>query len=142
MISHEPSLCRIFVDGGEHTYFTEGDLIGIVSGSDVKQAKIKRIEDGKFGLHHFGTGTADYLNPLASVVGDVPLGFTASGTYATTSPQYYETKIGSYLGLSGDRNTNNTVNNFEHESTQNDARRSIKLVHPTFYLQWSRHLKK
>lgn len=133
VVSHEPTLARVFVDGGEHTYFNTDKLIGVIRGSDVHQAKITRIEDGMFALHHFGAGSTITYNPLSSVTGDAPLGLTAtSGSYAAVGPQFYETKLGVYLGISGARNAESAINNFEHETNENEKRRSIKLVHPDF----------
>lgn len=133
VVSHEPTFARVFVDGGEHTYFAENQLIGVVRGSKIEQAKIQRIEDGMFALHHFGTGTTVTQNPLSSITGGTPFGLTASsGIYANVAPEFYETRLGVYLGISGPRITTTAINNFEHETNENEKRRSIKLVHPDF----------
>ena len=132
IVEDDPSLGRIRVDGGEHTFFSEDSLIGLVRGSGIKQAKIKRIEDGLFGLHHFATtGTGDYINPYSAPDG-TPLGRTAaSGIYANTPPRLDETRLGIYLGLSGDRSSNFAVSNFEYENNENFKKTSISLLHPT-----------
>ncbi len=132
VVSHEPTLSRVFVDGGEHTNFSSGQLIGVVRGSDVQQAKIKKIENGMFALHHFGGSTITH-NPLSSVIGDIPLGLTApSGIYTSISPKFYETKLGVYLGISGPEDATTAITNFDHEINENEKRRSIKLVHPDY----------
>lgn len=132
IVSHEPTLGRIRVDGGEHTYFNQGSLIGVVRGSTIQQAKIKLIEDGLYALHHFGTGTADTLNPLASITGDVPIGMTSDDHYSITPPSLYESRIGVYLGLSGSRNTDYAITNFQYEVDVNETKRTIKLIHPDY----------
>ena len=131
IVSHEPTLARVRVDGGEHSDFAEGQLIGTIRGSDVKQAKIKIIEDGMFALHHFG-GETITNDPLSSITGGVPLGITAAGIYATTPPAFHETKLGTYLGISGSRNLGDAVTNFEYEENENNKKRTIKLIHPDF----------
>ena len=135
VVGHEPTLGRIRVDAGEHTYFNENALIGVYKGSDIQQAKIKRIEDGLFALHHFENGTGDNINPLAAADG-TPLGLTASsGTYASVAPRIDETRIGIYLGLSGDRSIDFAKTNFEYEIKQNENKTSIKLVAPEYLSQ-------
>ena len=132
IVDHEPSLGRVRVDGGEHTYFTEGNLIGVERGSEIKQAKIKRIEDGLYALHHFGPGTTGSYNPLAASDG-TPLGITgATGDYTLVAPELYQTRLGTYLGLSGSRVTDNVITNFENTINENEAKRAIKLIHPDF----------
>lgn len=132
VVYHEPSLGRVRVDGGEHTYFTENNLIGVVRGSSISQARIKLIENGMYALHHFGSGTADTYNPFAASDG-TPLGLTsASGSYTIDPPELYETRLGVYLGISGPRNTDYAITNFEYEINQNEEKRSIKLIHPDY----------
>jgi len=132
IVEHEPSLSRIRVDAGEHTYFTEGQLIGIYKGDNIEQAKIKRIEDGLHALHHFETGTGDHINSFAAPDG-TPLGLTgSSGSYTTVPPRIDETRLGVYLGLSGDRSSDFAKTNFEYEVKQNESKISIKLIAPEY----------
>lgn len=131
VLEHQPSLSRILVNGGEHLFFSEGSLIGSVKGSDVKQAKIQKIEDAFFGLHHFGTGTGDRIDPLSANDG-TPLGLTSSsGDHVINPPEFWQTRLGKYMGVSGS-STNDVVNNFVHEVNQNEEKRSILLIHPDF----------
>ena len=132
VVEHEPSLYRIRVDGGEHTYFAEGQLIGVYRGSSIEQAKIKRIEDGLYGLHGFETGTGDHVSAFAAPDG-TPLGLTAAtGTYANVAPRIDETRLGLYLGLSGDRSVDYVLTNFDYEIKKNEAKTSIQLIAPEY----------
>lgn len=129
ILEHEPTLARVLVDGGEHSYFAEGGLIGKIEGSNIKQAQIQKIEDGVFGLHHFGTGTGDRINPLSATDG-TPLGLTASsGDFASTPPSFWQTRIGKYMGLSGS-SRQDAISNFVYEINENEEKRSISLIHP------------
>ena len=130
VVSDEPSLNRIRVDGGEHEYFVTGSLIGAIRGSDAIRAKVQFAEDVYTGLHHFETGTGDRLDPLAALDG-TPLGLTGvTGSYTVNSPSFWETRLGVYLGISGSRNLNNVITNYENDINENDAKRTIKLIHP------------
>jgi len=132
VVSDEPSLNRIRVDGGEHTYFTTGSLVGAVRGSENLIARVKYAEDVYNGLHHFETATGDRLNPLAATDG-TPIGLTGTtGSYVTSSPAFWETRLGAYLGISGSRNLNHVVTNFENDLAINETKRSIKLIHPDY----------
>lgn len=130
VVSDEPSFNRIRVDGGEHESFVTGSLIGMIRGSQHFRAKVHFAEDVYTGLHHFETGTGDYLNPLAALDG-TPLGLTGvTGSYTTNPPPFRETRLGLYMGISGPRNLSNVITNFENDIAVNDSKRIIKLIHP------------
>jgi len=130
VVEQDSTLGRIRVDGGEHTYFSAGDIIGVYRGSDVRQAKIKKTEDGLYGLHHFQTVSGSRINPLAALDG-TPLGFTSmTGDYTIDPPELWETRIGAYLGLSGSATSDYSVSNFDYEITQNESKGQIQLIHP------------
>tara|TARA_Y100001937_G_C7133190_1_gene338625 strand:- start:436 stop:1335 length:900 start_codon:yes stop_codon:yes gene_type:complete len=132
VVEHDPSLSRIRVDGGEHVQFSEGEVIGVLREESLQRAKIKKIEDGIFGLNKFQKSDGTVVNPLASSSDDeTPLGVTgSSGEYTSVAPEFYQTRLGVYLGVSGDSNTTHAINNYEHEETENETKRSIKLIHP------------
>ena len=132
VVDHDPTLSRIRVDGGEHVNFAAGEVIGVLREGVLQRAKIKKIEDGLFGLNKFQKADGTDINPLASSSAEeTPLGMTgSSGDYTTVAPEFYQTRLGVYLGVSGDSNTTYAVNNYEYETTHNETKRSIKLIHP------------
>jgi len=132
VVEHDPTLCRIRVDGGEHYNFSAGDVIGTLRGGSLHRATIKKVEDGIFGLNGFEKTDGSHINPLASSSSDeTPLGITGStGDYTTTPPVFWQTRLGVYLGVSGSASTTHAVNNYEYEANENETKRSIKLVHP------------
>ena len=132
VIEHDPSLCRIRVDAGEHFKFSADEVVGVLRDGSLQRAKIKKIEDGMFALNGFQKADGTYVNPLASSSADeTPLGVTgSSGDYTLVAPEFYQTRLGVYLGVSGDSNSTYAINNYEYEAAQNETKRSIKLVHP------------
>jgi len=136
VVDHDPTYARILVDGGgsaEYQAFEVGDYIGIYKGDDPATAKITRIEDGIYGLNHFETATGGYIDPLSAISDGTPLGLTgATGDFISTPPQFYQTRLGTYLGISGARNTDFIKTNYETESELNDDKRSINLIHPDY----------
>ena len=136
VVDHDPTYARIRVDGGgsaEYEAFEVGDYIGVYKGQNVERAKINRIEDGVYALNHFETATGGYVDPLAAIADGTPLGLTgATGDFMTTPPQFYQTRLGVYLGISGARNTDFIKTNYETATELNDDKRSIKLIHPDY----------
>jgi len=132
VVEHDPTLSRVRVDGGEHVNFAADEVIGVLREGVLQRAKIKKIEDGLFGLNKFQKADGTDINPLASSSAEeTPLGMTgSSGDYTAVAPEFYQTRLGVYLGVSGDSNTTYAVNNYEYEATHNETKRSIKLVHP------------
>lgn len=133
VVDHDPTLCRIRVDAGEHYNFSAGDVIGSLREGNLHRAVIKKVEDGPFALHHFEKADGTPINPLASTSADeTPIGVTgATGEYTLTAPVFWQSRIAAYLGISGAAASSTyAVNNYEYESAENEKKRSIKLVHP------------
>lgn len=133
VVEYDPTLYRIRVDAGEHYNFSANDVIGTFRNGNLHRATIKKVEDGIFGLHHFEKADGTQINQLASTSADeTPLGVTgATGEYTLAAPVFWETRIAAYLGISGAAaSATYAVNNYEYESTENETKRSIKLVHP------------
>ena len=133
VVEHEPTLCRIRVDAGEHYNFSAGDAIGSLREGNFHRAVIKKVEDGMFGLHQFEKADGTRINPLASTSADeTPIGVTgATGDYTLTAPVFWQTRIAAYLGISGAAASSTyAVNNYEYEVNENETKRAIKLVHP------------
>ena len=132
VVEHDPTLSRVRVDAGEHVSFVADEVVGVLREGILQRAKIKKIEDGLFGLNKFQKADGTDINPLASSsTEETPLGMTgSSGDYTAVAPEFYQTRLGVYLGVSGDSITTYAVNNYEYEATHNETKRSIKLVHP------------
>lgn len=152
---YHPTLCKLIVAG---TGYVSGNASLILPNKPVQTIKIHRIDQSYLSVHHFAatrpttdssaneTATIDPLSQYTtsySVVSGVigssenpyPLttqgvGYTGSGTVS-----FWETHIGRYMGVSGDRINTYAVTNQVHEINQNEKRRTIKILHPRFKRQ-------
>lgn len=97
-------------------------------------ARIGRVvSENKESVHHFADSTGDYLNPYAtppsSGTGDQTLlGQTGSWNGGATV-EYGDTILQNYIVDSTDVYT---VTNVQHEETQNESKRSIKIIAPRY----------
>jgi hypothetical protein len=97
-------------------------------------ARIGRIvSENKDSVHHFADSTGDYLNPYAtppsSGTGDQTLlGQTGSWNGGATV-EYGDTILQNYIIDSTDVYT---VTNYQHEETQNESKRSIRIISPRY----------
>jgi len=97
-------------------------------------ARIGRVvSENKDSVHHFADSTGDYLNPYAtppsSGTGDQTLlGQTGSWNGGATV-EYGDTILQNYIIDSTDVYT---VTNYQHEESQNESKRSIKIIAPRY----------
>ena len=153
ILDYSPELCKLTVNGISPS--TGSATIG-VSGGTQYPAKIQRVDTSYTAVHHFaipyvdglcGASTEFTVDPLSqqtgsySVVGGVighvddeyprlaadGIGYTGSGTV-----DLYETYIGKYIGIYEAGVNTYAVSNYTYENTKNDARRTIKVLHPRF----------
>ena len=153
ILDYSPELCKLTVNGT--TPFTGSATIG-VSGGTQYPVKIQRVDPSYTTVHHFeipyvdglcGASTEFTVDPLSqqtgsySVVGGVighvddeypRLAADGRGYSASGNVDFYETYIGKYLGVSGAAVNTYAVSNYTYENTKNDARRTIKVLHPRF----------
>jgi hypothetical protein len=118
--------------------------------------KIQRVDPSYTAVHHFaipyvdglcGASTDFTVDPLSqqtgsySVVGGVighvddeypRLAADGKNYLGSGNVDFYETYIGNYLGVSDAAVNTYAVSNYTYENTKNDARRTIKVLHPRF----------
>jgi hypothetical protein len=153
VIDYQPELCKLTVRGAQ---FSEGNaVLGFTSGT-FQTVTIYRVDPSFTALHHFevsrpsgdcGANQTAYVDPLSqqntsySVVGGVVgneddeypttetegLNYSPSGTV-----DFWETYIGRYIGVSGDQVNVYSVSNYTYENGVNEAKRSIKVLHPRY----------
>lgn len=153
VVDYTPELCKLTVRGGE---FSEGTATLTVSGATAYNVQIFRVDPSFTAVHHFEFShtsgicaandefTVDPLsqqNSSFSLIGGV-VGHTADEypntaqglTYQSASGtvDFWETYIGRYMGVSGDKVETYAVSNLLHETRVNDQKRSIKILHPRF----------
>ena len=153
VIDYTPTLCRLTVRGGE---FQEGTATVTVSGATAYEVQIFRVDPSITAVHHFefqhssgicGANDEFTVDPLSqqnssfSLVGGV-IGHTADEyppttegiTYQSTAGtvDFWETYIGRYMGVSGDKVETFAVSNLSYENTVNDQKRTIKILHPRY----------
>lgn len=153
VIDYSPELCKLIVN--KFGFSTGTATIG-VSGGTVYTVKIQKTEPSYMAVHHFeipfvggisAANTEFTVDPLSqqngsySVVGGVlgsseneypnlttvGVGYSGSGTV-----DFWETYIGRYMGVSGAAVTTYAVSNYTHEYRTNDAKRTIKILHPRY----------
>lgn len=152
---YQPTLCKLMVSGSG---YVSGAATITVADGVLHNVKIHRVDQSYISVHHFAatrpttdssaneTMTIDPLSQYTtsySVVSGVigssenpyPLttqgvGYTSSGTVS-----FWETHIGRYMGVSGDRINTYAVSNQVHEINENEKRRTIKILHPRFKRQ-------
>ena len=131
---YHPSLCRIIVEG---SILSEGSAILRTADGANTNITIHRVDSGTVGIHHFEVEKTvfDYGAANAVVVAD-PLG-EQTGSYSSVgavvgSIPFWNTYVGRYMGISGDKVNTYAVTNREYEFSQNDKSRTIKLLHPRF----------
>lgn len=153
IVDYSPELCKLTVLG---TGIAEGAATIGVSGGTNYSVYIHRVDASSTAVHHFqipyagglcGAATEFTVDPLSqqtgsySVVGGVVgsseneypntstsgVGYTGSGTV-----DLWETYIGRYMGVSGAQVNTYAVSNYTYEFTENDAKRTIKVLHPRF----------
>lgn len=152
---YQPTLCKLMVSGSG---YVSGAATITVAGGVLHNVKIHMVDQSYISVHHFAatrpttdssaneTMTIDplsqYTNSYSVVSGVIgssenpyPLttqgvGYTGSGTVS-----FWETHIGRYMGVSGDRINTYAVSNQVHEINENEKRRTIKILHPRFKRQ-------
>jgi hypothetical protein len=153
ILDYSPELCKLTVNGTKPS--TGSATIG-VSGGTQYSVKIQRVDPSYTAVHHFeipyvgglcGASTEFTVDPLSqqtgsySVVGGVighlddeypRLAADGKGYSGSGNVDFYETYIGKYLGVSGAAVNTYAVSNYIYENTKNDARRTIKVLHPRF----------
>jgi hypothetical protein len=153
ILDYSPELSKLNVNGTKPS--TGSATIG-VSGGTQYSVKIQRVDPSYTAVHHFespyvgglcGASTEFTVDPLSqqtgsySVVGGVighlddeypRLAADGKGYSGSGNVDFYETYIGKYLGVSGAAVNTYAVSNYIYENTKNDARRTIKVLHPRF----------
>jgi hypothetical protein len=153
ILDYSPELSKLTVNGTKPS--TGSATIG-VSGGTQYSVKIQRVDPSYTAVHHFeipyvgglcGASTEFTVDPLSqqtgsySVVGGVighlddeypRLAADGKGYSGSGNVDFYETYIGKYLGVSGAAVNTYAVSNYIYENTKNDARRTIKVLHPRF----------
>lgn len=153
ILDYSPELSKLNVNGTKPS--TGSATIG-VSGGTLYSVKIQRVDPSYTAVHHFeipyvgglcGASTEFTVDPLSqqtgsySVVGGVighlddeypRLAADGKGYSGSGNVDFYETYIGKYLGVSGAAVNTYAVSNYIYENTKNDARRTIKVLHPRF----------
>ena len=128
---YSPEMCKIAV---QYSGFEPGSAtIRGVCGSIIP-ITVHRVEPSYISLHHFsvegasGNSIGSFLDPLSQRL-DNP---DQLGNPVGVTSQFYDTYIGRYMGISGDKNDMYVVNNKDYEMMVNESRRTIKLLHPRF----------
>jgi hypothetical protein len=152
---YQPTLCKLMVSGSG---YVSGAAIVTVADGTVYNIKLHRVDQSYLSVHHFGairpttdssaneTVTIDPLSQYTtsySVVSGIigssenPYPLTTQGVGYTGSDivSFWETHIGRYMGVSGDRINTYAVSNQVHEINENEKRRTIKILHPRFKRQ-------
>jgi hypothetical protein len=153
VLDYQPELCKLTVRGGQ---FSEGDAVLGLSGGSSVTVTLYRVDPSYVGVHHFevsrpsgdcGATETAYVDPLSqqntsySVVGGVigseedeypatqaqGLNYDGSGTI-----ELWETYIGKYMGISGDKVGSYAVSNYIYENSFNERKRTIKVLHPRY----------
>jgi hypothetical protein len=150
---YQPEFCKLTVRGAE---FSEGDAVLGLSGGDSVTVTLYRVDPSYTAVHHFevsrpsgdcGANETAYVDSLSqqntsySVVGGV-VG-SEEDEYPTTESQglnyngsgtidLWETYIGRYMGISGDKVGNYAISNYSYENTINESKRTIKVLHPRY----------
>lgn len=158
---YQPSLCKLTVSS---TQFQEGSAtITGTSGSPIS-VTIHRTEPSYVALNHFqltkgasdvGAATTVNVDPLSQETGDYSYVGGVVGSTANVYPDdtytipytpsetvdFYETYIGKYMGVSGDKVNTYAVSNYINEMQKNDEKRTLKLLHPRYKEQAIRELE-
>jgi len=153
IVDYSPELCKLTVLG---TDIAEGAATIGVSGGTSYSVYVHRVDPSFTAVHHFqipyssglcGASTEFTVDPLSqqtgsySVVGGVvghteneyPATITDGKQYAGSGTvDLWETYIGRYMGISGAQLNTYAVSNYTYEFTENDAKRTIKVLHPRF----------
>jgi len=109
--------------------FTEGDIVALINNDEtVDIARIKRIEQSRYGVHHYENTAGTVLGPLSDYVG-VPLGETADSGFPVP---YWDTMVGKYMGISGAAISSFAITNQDYEYRLNDQKREIDIINPVF----------
>jgi hypothetical protein len=153
VVDYTPEFCKLTVLG---TGFQRGTATIGVSGGNNYTVYIQKVQDSFRAVHHFevpytsglcGANSVATVDPMSqqtgsySVVGgyvngteyEYPhnatdgVGYVSSGTV-----DLWETYIGRYMGISGSAYTGYAVSNYTYENTENDSKRTIKVLHPRF----------
>lgn len=143
----------VFVEGNADVYKPDGTTQGI---------KIQKILPSYIGVHHFtverptnsdgSNGAQEFpiVDPLTkqssdyeetgTVVGTrIPVSLVGGVTGATV--EFWETFIGKYMGLSGSEVNDYAVSNLTNEQSENEKKRTIKILAPQFLSQALKELK-
>lgn len=153
VVDYQPELCKLTVRGAQ---FSEGDVVLGFSGGASATVTVYRVDPSYTALHHFevsrpvgdcGANQTIYVDPLSqqntsySVVGGVvgaeddeyPTTATQGLNYTPTGTvEFWETYIGRYMGVSGDKINQYSVSNYTYENAVNETKRSIKVLHPRY----------
>jgi hypothetical protein len=144
-----PNFCKFEVDSFE---LVEGNASVRTPTGNQHQVKIHRVDSTYQALHSFYVGTevvggvADPFSEqtgsysyIGGVVGNTadeyPNPNTDSGlnySFGGATLEFWQTYIGRYMGISGDKVNTFAVSLFSHELEKNNQRRTIKLLHPRY----------
>ncbi len=155
ILEYNPQYSKLVVRGGD---FSEGTATIGVSGGVFLSVSIKRVEPTAQALHHFeiehtsgicGANELFQPDPISqrtasfSVVGGM-VGITQDEYPSSSSGidyagsgivEFWETYIGTYMGVSGSKNSTYAVSNYSYENAVNESKRTIKVLHPRFKRQ-------
>lgn len=152
---YQPTLCKLMVEGSG---YGSGAATVIAAGGTAYTIKIHRVDQSYLSVHHFeatrpandsGANENVILDPLSqyttnySVVGGVvgatqdqyPLNSQGLNYQGSDSVSTWETYIGRYMGISGSAINTYAISNYVYEMNENEARRTIKILHPRFKRQ-------
>jgi len=150
---YTPEFCRFTVRGSQ---LQEGTATLTVSGSTAYTINLYRVDPSYSSVHHFeisyssgisGANSSFTADPLSQQTSSFSLaggaiGYTADEfplpsqgenyPYSSQSVEFWQTYIGRYMGVSGDKVNSYAVSNAIYEQRVNDSKRTIKILHPRF----------
>lgn len=154
IVEYNPVYCRFNVSV---LGFSEGNAVVRTPSGSNTPIVIHRVDANLTTVHHFevqksnleiGSTNISTVDPLSqqtgkySYVGGI-VGYTADeypkpqfdegiNYQKTNTVAFWDTYIGRYMGVSGDKINQYSTNNYIYEITKNNTKRTIRLLHPRF----------
>lgn len=140
VVSYDPQYSRLVIEFtqrtewlpvvGEYIAGTNTDQLGVTR---YQIARIGKIVESQYAMHHFENGTGDILNPRLPIGAQVKFPTSSDGGFT-----FGATLLGKYIN---ENQTTYSITNRVQEIRENDDKRNIDVVHKNYLSNLSRDIE-